>query len=93
MGPTKLMGGGSCWPKRSSSPGPETPQDGRAAPTFTTCPAVRTSCIGVRVNPAARERIAISSVSTVTVINRADRLANRRRGLGLIAVISGFVDT
>ena len=46
-GPRNWTRVGSCWPNRSSSPGPETPNAGAAAPTRTCWPATDTGCIGV----------------------------------------------
>ena len=72
-GPTKVVVMGSCWPKRSSSAGPDQLSDGAATPTCTVCPAADTCCIGVTSSATVIETAATAMTSPPSVPSRRSR--------------------
>ena len=63
-GPVNWMLVGRLWPNRSISPGPERLRLGAVAPTWITCPATVTVCIGVTCSATAIAPHASTTSST-----------------------------
>src|SRR5215467_12881266 len=73
-GPVNRRSVGRLWPNRSISPGPDQLRLGAVAPTWITCPATVTVCIGVTSSAAA----IAAPASTTSISSPASHRSGRR---------------
>ena len=73
---------GRLWPNRSTSPGPDQLRLGEVAPTWITCPATVTVCIGVTCSATAIAPHATATSNTSPASHRNASVPHlRARGL------------
>ena len=68
---------GRRWPNRSTWPGPDRLTSGALAPTWITCPATVTVCIGVTCNATAIAPHATTTSSASPASHRSGRRSHR----------------
>src|SRR5947207_1984017 len=77
-GPVNRRSVGRLWPNRSTCPGPDGLRSGALAPTWITCPATVTVCIGVTSSATAIAAAASTTSNTSPVSHRSAGRAHRR---------------
>ncbi len=86
-GPVNLMLVGRLWPNRSISPGPDKLKFGPVAPTWMTCPATVTVCIGVTCSATAIAPHATTTSNTSPASHRNATVAHQP-ARGLLPVVA-----
>jgi len=85
-GPVNRRSVGKLWPNRSISPGPDQLRLGAVAPTWITCPATVTVCIGVTSSAAAIAAPASTTSISSAASQRSARRLHRRAHCMLLVV-------